>query len=279
MEGNLSASLLRSSTRKTLEGNLSASLLRSSTFKQVQAENSESVRPTLTPTKDDRTHKVIIFHDSLCKNIDESLMRREDVTVSKVWASTLRESQAKVGEVDNVDTIVIQGLTRDLDNISAEELSTLTYETVGKCLLKSEKVVVSLVVNREDDDNIQAKLGVVNANIRYKYLKNPRVLVCHHQNLVDRKYRIRDQLHLTEFGTSRLANNLKYKIAESLGITVQNKRREGRRRDNQRFNDKNETPYNRFDNSWYRVTPHKSACTTMRKNANLLHFILKKSLA
>ena len=81
LEGNLSASLLRSSTRKTLEGNLSASLLRSSTFKQVQAENSESVRPTLTPTKDDRTHKVIIFHDSLCKNIDESLMRREDVTV------------------------------------------------------------------------------------------------------------------------------------------------------------------------------------------------------
>ena len=121
------------------------------------------------------------------------------------------DSQAKVGEVDNVDTIVIQGLTRDLDNISAEELSTLTYETVEKCLLKSEKVVVSLVVNGEDDDNIQAKLGVVNANIRYKYLKNPRVLVCHHQNLVDRKYRIRDQLHLTEFGTSRLANNLKYK--------------------------------------------------------------------
>ena len=227
--------------RKTLEGNLSASLLRSSTFKQVQAENSEAVRPTLTPNKDDKTHKVIIFHDSLCKNINESLMGREDVTVSKVWAPTLRDSQAKVGEVDKVDTIVIQGLTRDLDNISAEELSTLTYETVGKCLLKSEKVVVSLVVNREDDDNIRTKLGVVNANIRYKYLTNHRRLVSHQENLVDRKYMIRDQLHLTEFGTSRLANKLKYKIAESLGITVRNKR----------FNDKNETPYNRLDNSWY----------------------------
>ena len=96
--------------RKTLEGNLSDSLLRSSTFKQVQAENSEAVRPTLTPNKDDKTHKVIIFHDSLCKNINESLMGREDVTVSQVWAPTLRDSQAKVGEVDKVDTIVIQGV-------------------------------------------------------------------------------------------------------------------------------------------------------------------------
>ena len=38
--------------------------------------------------------------------------------------------------------------------------------------------------------------------------------------------------------------------------------------------------YQHFKNySSYRVTPHKSACTTMWKNANLLHSILKKSLA
>ena len=54
-------------------------------------------------------------------------------------------------------------------------------------------------------------------------MSNPKVLVCNNENLRDRKYRINDGIHLTEIGTSRLANNLKYKIAEALGIQVEKK--------------------------------------------------------
>lgn len=259
-------------TRRTLEGNLSAALRTRSPTNQLQPENPILATP-LTKFKDnipitirepnlittsiesnyiteevDGTQKVIIFHDSLCRNVNESLMGREDVTVSKVWAPTLMDTQKKVDEVGKVDTIVVQALTRDLAEKSAEEMTSLTYDTVEKCLLKSETVIVSLVVNREDDDTTQAKLGIVNANIRYNYLKNPKVLICHHDNLTDGRYRKRDKLHLTENGTSRLANNLKFKIAESLGITVFNKRR-----DNQRYDERNDRSRNRYDNRWYQA--------------------------
>ena len=243
--------------RKTIESNLAAALRTRESPSHVQFENPGTTIPTIPLESDlvtenqDEAQKVIIFHDSLCKNINETLMGREDVTVSKVWAPTLMDTQTKVDEVDNVETIVIQALTRDIGKMTAEELPTLTYETVEKCLLKSNKVIVSLVVNREDDESIQAKLGIVNANIKYNYLKNSRVLVCHHNNLIDRRYRSRDKLHLTEGGTSRLANNLKHKIAESLGIIVYNRRRDG-----QRYDEKYDASKNRFDNRRYQGNRH-----------------------
>ena len=78
-------------------------------------------------------------------------------------------------------------------------------------------------------------------------MKNPRVMVCHHDNLRDSKYRKRDKLHLTEHGTSRLANNLKFKIAESLGIKLTKKRK-----DEYRYEDRNERQWNRNDSRIYK---------------------------
>ena len=60
---------------------------------------------------------------------------------------------------------------------------------------------------------------------KLKYMNHTNVLVCHHDNLRDRRYRGTDKLHLTDPGTSRLANNLKFKIAESLGIEIRRKAR------------------------------------------------------
>ena len=109
--------------------------------------------------------------------------------------------------------------------MKTEEFTSSTFRTVDKCLAKAEKVVVSLIVDREDNLETRAKAEVANAMIKLKYMNNPRVLVCNHDNLRDRKYRQRrDELHLTEAGTSRLANNLKYKIAKSLDIQVIKKR-------------------------------------------------------
>ena len=65
----------------------------------------------------------------------------------------------------------------------------------------------------------------MNANLKYKYYNNSKVSICNNDNLYDRKYRAQDGLHLTPIGTSRFASNLKYKIAESLGITVEKKKR------------------------------------------------------
>ena len=71
----------------------------------------------------------------------------------------------------------------------------------------------------------------INANIRYKYVNELRVLICHHDNLNDKKFRkMSDKLHLTDFGTSRYANNLKYEIAESLDIAIRSRNRDDQRR-------------------------------------------------
>ena len=106
-------------------------------------------------------------------------------------------------------------------------------------------MIVSLIVNREDDETIRAKAEVVNAKIKLHYLNNHRVLVCHHDNLRDRKFRRDDHLHLTEHGTSRLENNLKFKIAESLGIVVVKKQW-----DNNRYDARND----RRENNWNNYT-------------------------
>lgn len=79
-------------------------------------------------------------------------------------------------------------------------------------------------------------------------MNNPNVLICSHDNLRERKFKQkRDFLHLTDAGTSRLANNLKYKIAESLNIEVVRKRNNEHGGRNDRYN------YGRLDtNRLYR---------------------------
>ena len=167
-------------------------------------------------------------------------MGRNDVDVTKDWAPTLREIQEKVSRSEKVHTIVMQALTRDMADIPVEDFLPKLYETVEKCLLKSEKVIVSLVVCRNDKKDIETKVDFVNANIKFKYLNNPNILICNHDNLDDSKYRKRDQLHLNEFGTSRYANNIKYKIAEALGITIERRRRYPEIHDRNSFDERRE---------------------------------------
>ena len=107
----------------------------------------------------------------------------------------------------------------------------------------------SLIVDREDDYMVRAKADLANAIIKVKYLENHKVFVCHHNNLRDKRYRKNDQLHLNEFGTSRLANNLKYKIAESLDISVVKKQRIADNRYNDRNNYSNYSNYDRRQRS------------------------------
>ena len=104
--------------RTSVEANLKSAL-----------ENRNSVRPSVSLSTANATSlinnvteqpldtkKVTIFHDSLCKDINDSLMGRNDVNVSKVWAPTFKEIQDKMSPSENVHTTVVQALTRDLGN-------------------------------------------------------------------------------------------------------------------------------------------------------------------
>ena len=172
------------------------------------------------------TPNVVLFHDSICNNINTTMMNRENVTITKKWGPTLRDIQEQVVDINfcHADRIVLQCLTREVGDMSTEDFTELTFDTVEKCLTKADKVIVSLIVDREDNYETRAKAEAANAMIKLKYVDNLKVLVCHHDNLRGRKFKARDMLHLTDPGTSRLANNLKFKIAESLGIQVVKKK-------------------------------------------------------
>ena len=167
------------------------------------------------------------------KDVNDSLMGRTDVSVTKVWAPTLDEIQAKVhAEIEIPDTIVIQALTRDLGNMDTDAFLQKLEETVDMCISKSKNTMISHIVPRYDTNKtpgIDKKVAFVNAAIKVKYMNNPRITLCDHDNLDDPRYRKTDKLHLVEIGTSRYACNLKYGIADSLKITIKKKNRnEGR---------------------------------------------------
>ena len=254
-------------SNENLEKNLAAALQTKNLREKHEHPAENNLSLTADPNVDvihQERPEVVILHDSLCKNINDSIMSKENVTVTKIWAPTLLDMENKIQEIENTDVIVIQALTRDLDQMVAEELTSKTFDIVEKCLEKVEKVVISSIVNREDDETKRAKADVINANLKLHYMSNPNVLVCHHENLRESRFPKHDKLHLTDYGTSRLANNLKFKIAESLGIEVVKKTRyhhnqyehlNNRRNNNSRDNDReyynNSGDFNRYDtNSW-----------------------------
>ena len=100
---------------------------------------------------------VVIFHDSLMNTIKDTMMIKEKVDITKIWSPTLEETQAKIDEIDPTDRIVIQGITRQVADFSPDDLASLVFDTVEKCLTKAEKVLVSLIVDREDDPEYRAK--------------------------------------------------------------------------------------------------------------------------
>ena len=169
--------------------------------------------------------KVILLHDSLCGKINDTILSRENITMKKIWAPNLNEINKTLDEMDNTDTIVIQALTNDLRDKTINDMEEIIKETISKASTKAKHVVISTIVGREDDDSLKAKAEVINANIKYTYLKDPTVLVCDNGNLKDVKFRLSDGVHLSDHGTAVLASNLKYKIAEALNVKVLKKDR------------------------------------------------------
>ena len=65
----------------------------------------------LSPTEP----KVILFHDSMCGKINDTLCSREKIKVEKVWAPQLINLQEEIDKLEeNVDLIAIHTMTNDL---------------------------------------------------------------------------------------------------------------------------------------------------------------------
>ena len=126
----------------------------------------------------------------------------------------------KLDEIEKIEVIVIQALTRDLGGKDVEYMNEGINKVVTKALTKAQKVVVSTIIRRDDVKQIGAKAELVNAKLKYKYVDDDNVIICDNQNLYDSKFRLDDGIHLTPHGTSVFATNLKHTIAKALNISV-----------------------------------------------------------
>ena len=210
-----------------LEKNLTLSLSNVTPTNVPQSEESPNKR------SENNKERMVIFHDSLCRKINETILSRENVISKKVWAPNLHQMSEKLDEIESTETIVIQALTRDVASKSVEEMNNGIDEVVNKALAKSKNIVLSTIVAREDVRDINHKIDLINANMKYRYKENERVFICDNVNLNNVKFRWEDGIHLTEHGTSVLATNLKYKVAEALDIKVLKK--DKRKYTNHRF--------------------------------------------
>ena len=219
------------------------------------AETSTNHRPD-TPSPN-----VILFHDSLCKPINDTIMSREKVNVTKVWSPTLQQTASEVDDIQTaVDTIVVQALTREVSTLPTADFVALVEDTVTKCLTKSKKVVLSLIVERDDCEKARGLAESANAMLRTKFKGHESVLVCHHDNIRHSRFRKPDKLHLNDDGTSRLANNLKHKIAQSLNIkVVQNPNKPSGNGLDRRFHN---------NNGWYGNNDHQWNSRTFQNFQN-----------
>ena len=171
----------------------------------------------------DDEDEVVILHDSLCKRVNNTLLSREKVTVKKKFAPDIVRMEEALDNID-CNVVVLQAFTRDLSKMTVEEMNQKIAALIEKALTKVNKVVVSLIVRREDVEDIDLKANRVNTFIMHQYLRNDSVVVCDNKKLYDSKFRNNDKLHLSKHGVPVYASNLKYAIAKAVGVTVQEKR-------------------------------------------------------
>ena len=100
--------------------------------------------------------------------MNPTILSREKITTKKMWALTLADVQKELTETPKSDAVILQPLTRSLNNTSAEDSINQTTETIEMCSAKVDRVVLSTIISRDDDPIVDAKADLVNANLTYK---------------------------------------------------------------------------------------------------------------
>ena len=170
-------------------------------------------------------------------------MSKEKVNVKKVWAPDMVHMDAALDEV-NAKVIVLQAWTRDVSKLSVEDMNVKMTEVINKALTKADKVVVSTIVNRHDVPDIHLKVNTVNASLLLKYTRNESVFVFDNSTWYHRDFHTADKLHLNDEGTNAVASNLKYAMAEAIGVRVMQKKTN--RSNYARQHESDDRRYNRY---------------------------------
>ena len=152
------------------------------------------------------------------KPINDTILSREELTTKKHLTYRLEDIRTSLEKIRQVpQAVVVHVGTNNLDD-TAEKL-------VNKIegIMPNSKVIFSNLLVRGDNHQKVIKLQYVNAAINMKHESDHNVSCCMNDN-INKTHLASDGVHLTEHGTARLANNIKYAVAKSLNVEVKKKR-------------------------------------------------------
>ena len=116
--------------------------------------------------------------------------------------------------------------TSNLKDYSVEEMITHTREAVDKGLKIANHVIISIIIPRYDNPVLNVKAQKFNTQIFECYIKHEDVRVNDNCNLslrpdqVEKFFNEEGAVHLNDHGTSVFAHNIKFSIANTLGVRI-----------------------------------------------------------
>ena len=189
---------------------------------------------------------VVILHDSLFQKITEGILKKENLSVKKVWTPRVHDALEYVTAMNQRPKVVIlHSATNDLsesdDDVIIDDILKL-HEILET---RDIKMIYSYIWPRNDERDLNAKAQVINAIIDRKLSGKSNVTIARNDNFYKRgsingDLFTEDGIHLNDEGSRNLANNTKDAVSRSLEIDiVQPKRRNVRQNDNNRNSGRN----------------------------------------
>ena len=166
---------------------------------------------------------VTIFHDSLFQHISEGVLKKEGMSVKKIWSPRIEGAYKAIVELEyNPKVIVLHTSTNDLIHLNENKIVDVVmkiYEEVDK---RGSKFVYSDIAPRMDNIELNAKAQIINAVVASKLVKKDNAFISRNDNFYNRSvinkdlYKM-DGIHLNEQrGSGILAQNTRITICRSL---------------------------------------------------------------
>ena len=156
------------------------------------------------------------------------LAKREGLSTKKFPASRIYTALKHVKALKEAPRLfAIHVGTNDLATCSIQEILDGYDELTGEIRSRfpGSKIVLSCLVNRSDDEQLQNMIEYINACLTLEYENDPHIKVCKHPDIgLDSLWK--DGIHLINSGTSRLASDLRAAIAKTLGVPLNKKKKE-----------------------------------------------------
>ena len=186
--------------------------------------NALSASPDYVSPQEVPCENIFILHDSLFKGVTDGITKNENLSVKKIWAPQLKDAFDIVTNMkENPKVVFLHSATNDLQHLHENDIVKYVldiYETVNNLGIK---FVWSNIVPRTDNNEINSKAYLVNAMVCRELVRKEAAFILRNENfydgdMINHFLLNEDGVHLTDRGTSVLAQNVKRAICRCLDI-------------------------------------------------------------